>query len=180
MPLSSYLEIFPYHLMNWLYLLLEKWYLEQPVSWVSLVCCQNHLNNRICLDLNLFNSVNVVCFMTNVPSDSCSGIMVASFVWSNTTFSSFINLHANSVKYWLRLSGFWLIHFFGGSSIRWTVFHTSFGFREFSAFLRKEAFFNLIGFYKNFLQFGSSGKELGQNGSNHVILFVDYQGHFQP
>ena len=32
------------------------------------------------LDINLFTSVNVVCFMVNVPSDSCSGIMVASFV----------------------------------------------------------------------------------------------------
>ena len=31
-------------------------------------------------DINLFTSVNVVCFMTNAPSDSCSGIMVASFV----------------------------------------------------------------------------------------------------
>ena len=31
-------------------------------------------------DVNLFISVNVVCFMTNAPSDSCSGIMVASFV----------------------------------------------------------------------------------------------------
>ena len=31
-------------------------------------------------DINLFTSVNVVCFITNAPSDSCSGIMVASFV----------------------------------------------------------------------------------------------------
>ena len=31
-------------------------------------------------DINLITSVNVVCFMKNVPSDSCSGIMVASFV----------------------------------------------------------------------------------------------------
>ena len=31
-------------------------------------------------DVNLFISENVVCFMTNAPSDSCSGIMVASFV----------------------------------------------------------------------------------------------------
>ena len=31
-------------------------------------------------DINLFTSVNVVCFITNAPSDSCSGIMVVSFV----------------------------------------------------------------------------------------------------
>ena len=31
-------------------------------------------------DINLFTSVNAVCFMTNAPSHSCSGIMVASFV----------------------------------------------------------------------------------------------------
>ena len=84
--------------------------------------------------------------MTNAPSGSCSGIVVASFVWSNATFSLLINSDANSVKYWLRLSGFWLIHLFGGSSIRWTVSHTSFGLRELNAFRRKEAFFDAIVF----------------------------------
>ena len=49
--------------------------------------------------------------MTNAPSDSRSEIMGAIFAWSNARFSSFINLDANSVKYWLRLSGFWLMHF---------------------------------------------------------------------
>ena len=57
-------------------------------------------------DINLFASVNVVCFVTNTPSGSCSEIMVASFVWSNETFSLFINLDANSVKYSLSLPGF--------------------------------------------------------------------------
>ena len=41
-----------------------------------------------------------------------------------------------------------------------------------------EAFVALVVFYKDFLQFGSSGGQLGQNSSNHVIWFVDYQGHF--
>ena len=50
-------------------------------------------------DINLFTFVNVVCFMTNAPSGSCSGIMVASFVLSNATFSLFLSLDANSIKY---------------------------------------------------------------------------------
>ena len=111
--------------------------------------------------VNLFTSVNVLRFMINALSDSCSGIMVASFVWSNATFSLFINLVANSVKYSLSLLGSWMIHFFVASIIQWTVSHTSFGFWKLGALRRKEAFFDLIVFYNNFLQFGSSGKQLG-------------------
>ena len=97
-------------------------------------------------DINLLTSVNVVCFMTNAPSDFCLWIMVASFIWSNATFSLFINLDANYVKYWVRLFRILNNTIFGGSSIRWTVFHTSIGFRELNAFRRKEAFFDLIVF----------------------------------
>ena len=108
--------------------------------------------------------------MTNAPSGSCSGIVVASFFWSNATFSLLINSDANSVKYWLRLSGFWLIHLFGGSSIRWTVSHTSFGLRELNV-TQSLSFFRCNCFFGDFLYFGSSGGQLGQNGSNHTIWF---------
>ena len=178
-PLSNYQEIFPYRLMNWLYLLLGE-VISSATGLMNLtgILSKPLEQSFLSSDINLFTSVNVVCFMTNAPSDSCSGIMVVSFVWTNATFFFlFINLDANSVKYWLRFSGFWLIHFFGGSSKRWTVFHTSFGFRELNAFLRKEAFFDLF-FYNGFLPFDHSGGQLGQNGSNHVIWFVDYQEHF--
>ena len=99
--------------------------------------------------------------MASAPSDSCTRIIVASFVWSNAAFSLFINLDANSVKYWLRLSGYWLIHFFGKSSIWWFVSYTSFGLHELNGFHRKEAFFEVIVFYSDFLHFGSSGRQLG-------------------
>ena len=66
--------------------------------YIAITTCEQSFPSS---DIDLFTSVNVVCFMTNVPSDSCSGIIAASFV----------NLDANSVKYWLKLSGFWLIHF---------------------------------------------------------------------
>ena len=61
-------------------------------------------------DINLFTLAKKVCFMKNVLSDSCSGIIVSSFVWSNPALFLFVNLDANSVKYRLRLSEFWLIH----------------------------------------------------------------------
>ena len=146
--------------MNWLYLVLERWHLQQLGS-----------------DVNSLTTVNVVCFMTNVPWDPCLGIMVASFIWSNATFSLFINLDANFVQYWLRFPGLWLIHFFGGSSIRWTVSHTSFGLPEINSFHRKEAFFNVIVF---FIMIYCTLVVLhrGQNCSNHAIWFVNYQGHF--
>ena len=142
--------------MNWLYLLLgsdyfSNWFNE--FHWYVVITPWAIIS----ADINLFTSVNVVCFLANAPSDSCSGIMIASFVWSNATFSLFINLDANSVNYWLRLLGFWFIHFFGGSSIRWTLSHTYFGLRELNAFRRKEAFLDVIVFYNDFLHFVSSG-----------------------
>ena len=97
-------------------------------------------------DIMFFTLMYVVCCKAKVLSFSNFGKVCANNDWSKGIFSLFVSVEANPVYYRFRSPGLCFIWFFGGSSIRLTVSHISFGFLELSAFRWKVDFLDSMVF----------------------------------